>query len=87
MKTRSLPLVQLLVEKGANVNTQLYCGTSPLHQAASEGMTDIVKYLLEHDANLDIKEEYGIIPIFSAAQYGHTECLRLMLEKSVETGE
>ena len=76
----------MLVEKGANINAQSYCGTTALHHAASEGMTDIVKYLLNHDAKLDVHEEYGIVPIFSAAQHGHESCLRLMLEKSVELG-
>ena len=39
--------MKVLVEHGANVNCQLYCGTSPLHQSASEGMLDIARCLLE----------------------------------------
>ena len=47
VKANCMNIVCLLISHGANVNCQLYCGTSPLHQAASEGMLDMVKYLLQ----------------------------------------
>ena len=47
VKADSMELVRLLVEQRADVNCQLYCGTSPLHQAASEGMLHMVEFLLQ----------------------------------------
>ena len=42
-----MEVVRLLVEAGARLDSQLYCGTSALHQAASEGMTEVsVLYVL-----------------------------------------
>ena len=41
VKSGKFECVRLLGETGANLNSQLYCGTSALHQAASEGMVQV----------------------------------------------
>ena len=84
-KVHSLACVELLVERGADVNCQQYCGTSPLHQAVSEGLEDILSYLIEKNARLDVMEEYHISPVFAAAQYGQTACLKMLLDSDKDT--
>ena len=84
-KAHSLACVQLLVDGGADINCQQYCGTSPLHQAASEGLEDILSYLVEKKARLDVMEDYHISPVFSAAQYGQTACLKILLDSDKDT--
>ena len=41
VKSGNYECVRLLVEAGCDLNKQLYCGTTALHQAASEGMTRV----------------------------------------------
>ncbi len=79
-------MVEYLLSHGADPNAQLYCGTSPLHQCASEGQEEIARCLLEHGAKIDVEEEYGITPLFTAAQYGHIGCLQLILSAVKERG-
>ena len=80
MKTSQEKCVQLLIDRGACVDSQLYCGTTALHQASAEGFKDIVKILLKAGAMVDITEEYNITPLFTAAQYGQAQCLKLILQ-------
>lgn len=86
MTANNLECVKLLLEHGADVNVQLYCGTSPLHQAAAEGFLDITRCLLDAGAQVDIMEDYNITPVFTAAQFGQTECLKALLEAAEKAG-
>jgi hypothetical protein len=45
-------IVKLLIENGANLNSQNYFGT-PLHYAAFHGKDEIVKLIVENGANLN----------------------------------
>ena len=51
-------IVQLLLEKGADVNTKIY-GTPILLWAAEKGHTKIVQLLLEKGADVNAKDKYG----------------------------
>ena len=84
-KAHSLECVRSLVQNAADINRQQYCGTSALHQAASEGLVDIMRHLVEHGASLHVMEEYHISPVFSAAQYGQTACLKILLDRDTST--
>ena len=75
----NMPLVELLVERGANINVQitgtltytLRIGRSPssnegmtaLHQAAQTGKRDLVKFLLDKGANTQLLDAKGRKPI------------------------
>jgi ankyrin repeat protein len=75
----NMPLVELLVQHGADVNAQVtgtktYSmriarapstneGMTALHVAAAAGRTDLVRYLLEHRAKTDIADASGRKPI------------------------
>lgn len=48
----SLELVQLLVERGADVNATSKNGWTPLHRAASKGFTNVCEYLIAMGADL-----------------------------------
>ena len=49
-----LPIVQLLVGEGADVNLQDKLGSTPLHRACGPGHVDVVKTLIESANHLDI---------------------------------
>ena len=42
VKCGKFECIRLLVEAGAHLDSQLYCGTTALHQAASEGMIQVI---------------------------------------------
>ena len=42
VKCGKFECIRLLVEAGANLNSQNHCGTTALHQAASEGMVQVI---------------------------------------------
>ena len=58
----NLPLVQYLIEKGADIEVKDYFENTPLHCASSHGYTDIVKYLLSKGANKNVKNQARLMP-------------------------
>ena len=46
-----LTLARLLIEKGADVNTQNNWRDSPLHRACEQGFVEMVQLLMDHGAN------------------------------------
>ena len=63
------PLVQLLVEKGANVNVTDVSGNTPLHMAVKERNKTGVKFLLEQGADVNVANVWGYTPLHLAAKF------------------
>ncbi len=80
-----LPMVQALIERGAQVNKP---GWAPLHYAASHTSSaalPIAQLLLEHHAFVDTESPNGTTPLMMAAQYGSESVVRLLLEEGAQT--
>ncbi len=75
---QSLPLCQLLLDRGADPNLKQAGGWTPLHQAAAHGRTEIVKLLLAHGASTDAKSDDKRTPAEMAELKGHAEVLALL---------
>ncbi|GMH36829.1 hypothetical protein BSKO_04702 [Bryopsis sp. KO-2023] len=74
-------IVEMLIEKGANVDTQNNRGVSALFLAAQEGHLDVAKVLVEAGANLDAQNDKdGAAALFMAAQGGHLDVARVLVE-------
>ena len=56
-------IVELLINKGANVNSKDVFGVTPLHLAALGGKTEIAKILIENGANINAKNKEGESPL------------------------
>ncbi|BAY86527.1 serine/threonine protein kinase [Calothrix parasitica NIES-267] len=68
-KRLRLPLMKLLVEKGANINIQNYQGYAPLHLAVKQNDREIVKYLIRKKAKVDIRTKNNAeTPLMLAAK-------------------
>ena len=63
-----LPLIQLLVEKGADVNVANVSGNTPLHIATEMGNEPLVNFLLDHGADAKAKNNIGDTPLHSAGR-------------------
>jgi ankyrin repeat protein len=56
-------------------------GDAPLHHAARNGDTEIVRILIEHGADVNAVNPRGHTVLYCAGGHGHLDCLKLLLEK------
>jgi ankyrin repeat protein len=85
--TGSMPMVRLLVERGANVNHSFRIGLirTPLQWAAEIGNFDMVQYLLERGAYADSAPCYsGGTPLQLTAIGGYVGIAELLLEHGAD---
>lgn len=78
-------IVQLLIEKGANIESKnsRYSQT-PLLWAAENGHQEIVQLLVEKGADIESKDtSSGRTPLLWAARNGHQGIVQLLVEKGV----
>ena len=71
-----LGIVKMLVEHRAPISQP---GWAPLHYAAFEGRTEVVKYLLEKGAEKDAVAPNGYSALLLAMRNGHMEAARELL--------
>jgi len=64
------------------IDKQDETGNTPLHLAADDSKTEILKFLLDKGANTEIKNNDGITPIFSAVKQNHIEAVKLLSQKA-----
>lgn len=77
--------VQILIDKGANINTGDERDFTPLHHACSYGYVDTTQVLLKAGANPDIATlSDGITPFHLAIKHGHHELVEILLESGVK---
>ena len=81
---RYKPVVELLVNKGADVNAQASSGATPLFWAILRDQKDEVKFLIDHGANVNAADAYGdtILDIVLHLQY--TSMIQMLLDKNVD---
>ncbi|CCX10138.1 Similar to Ankyrin repeat domain-containing protein 50; acc. no. Q9ULJ7 [Pyronema omphalodes CBS 100304] len=81
-----LKTVELLLERGAEVDSKDKNGRTPLSFAAKAyGSFETVKLLLERGAEVDSKNKNGRTPLsFAANEYGSLETVQLLLERGAE---
>jgi ankyrin repeat domain-containing protein 11/12 len=60
-------IVKLLLTKGANINMPGLDNDTPLHDAAYNGQTEVVKVLLEHKPDVTARNRKGQVPADVAA--------------------
>ncbi|OAG35173.1 hypothetical protein AYO21_10632 [Fonsecaea monophora] len=79
-KKGHVAMVKLLLERGANVESEDRWGQTPLSLAAGSGHEATVKLLLEHGANIESKDSIRT-PLSFAAGNGHEAIAKLLLER------
>ncbi len=73
-------VVELLLQKGTNPNSQCMNGYTPLHMASLQGHTKIVQLLLQADAKPDISNNDGVTPLFIAIENNHKDVVEILLQ-------
>lgn len=79
-QTGHVIVVQLLLERNADVNQKDYFGQTALSHAAAEGHEPVVRLLLAHNAAVDSTSRDGATALSYAARRGHDTVGRLLLE-------
>ncbi|HJD58190.1 MAG TPA: ankyrin repeat domain-containing protein, partial [Rickettsia endosymbiont of Ceroptres masudai] len=76
----SVEVVQLLLEKGANIDTANNNGDTALLAAAQNRSVEVVQLLLEKGANIDTANNNGDTTLLVAARNGHDEIVRKIIQ-------
>ncbi|RYP64313.1 hypothetical protein DL771_008815 [Monosporascus sp. 5C6A] len=79
-------VIQQLLEKGANLESQDRSGRTPLSWAAEEGCKDVLGILFENGAELESRDNSGRTPLSWAAGRGHDAARWLIFEKGADIG-
>lgn len=75
---RAKECLQLLLQCGADVNTQSESKMTPLHQAAREGLKDCLAILVENGADVHAEDLQGNRPIDLCKIWCHRACARYL---------
>lgn len=73
-----LPIVERLIQAGADPNVQQAWGYTPLMMAAREGYLDVVRHLLENGANVKTRNKGGETALTLAAENDQVDVVSLL---------
>ncbi|XP_052027247.1 LOW QUALITY PROTEIN: B-cell lymphoma 3 protein [Apodemus sylvaticus] len=76
VENNSLNMVQLLLLHGANVNAQMYSGSSALHSASGRGLLPLVRTLVRSGADSGLKNCHNDTPLMVARSRRVIDILR-----------
>uniref|UniRef100_A0A8D9B2T5 Ankyrin repeat domain-containing protein 27 n=1 Tax=Cacopsylla melanoneura TaxID=428564 RepID=A0A8D9B2T5_9HEMI len=74
-----IKVVDLVLELGADTNTQDLCGCSPLHYAATRGHQNVLLLLLHSGASINLTDNEGNTPLHLATNNGHETCVKALI--------
>lgn len=91
----NLKMVQLLLDRGANIEAQANDGETALMLAAKKGSpfparegrsgyTEILMTLLKQGARVNVRDAKGKSALYWAAAYGHADHVKLLLAKGAD---
>ena len=78
------PIVKLLLEKGADIETKDSDRQTPLHWASYNRHVEVVQLLLKKGADIKAKDSDGRTPLHWASYNRHVEVVQLLLEKGAD---
>ena len=79
-----LKIVELLVNKGAKVNSTTRTNSTPLRAACFDGHYDIVKYLIKNKADYEIANRHGHTCLMIACYKGHYRIAEYLLKLNAD---
>lgn len=75
-------VVQLLLEKGAEVNSRTKDGATPLHVAGKQGCGQVAELLLARGAIRGLKDDHGLTAHDYAARNSHETAAQLLASRN-----
>lgn len=86
-KEKIIPLIDLCIELGVDVNCCDAAGLTALMKAAANCQTEIVKHLIDKGCDVRTKGPDGMTALIYAVKYGQLASVRLLLEKGSDSNE
>jgi ankyrin repeat protein len=80
-----VPVIELLLAAGAEIDAVNNTGFSPLHHAAEAGSPDAARALIGRGADPGLTNLAGRAPIQTARANGHNELVEILREASSES--
>lgn len=77
-----LQIVELLLDRGADVSAVNQMGATPLHRAIDHA--EVVRTLLAHGADADAADERGRTPLSWLARYPQPEAIALLIDSGAD---
>ncbi len=76
--------VELLLERGADVEARNNRGSTPLHLAASNMSEKIVRLLIRNGAKINLQNNKNQTALHKASRHGHLDIVRLLLDHKAD---
>ena len=80
-------IVNLLIQKGADINAKNKKEGTSLHDAAEAGQSEIVELLIDSGADVSTKNNGGATPMHFAAFYGQEDVIELLIDKGADVNQ
>ena len=78
--TGHLDVVELLIERNAEVDSRTLTGSTPLRAAAHGGHLDIVGCLVEHGADVNARQSFDSTPLMTTCCNGHMNVATYLIQ-------
>lgn len=82
-----VPVVEYLLENGAEVHASDKGGLVPLHNACSYGHYEVTELLVKHGANVNVADLWKFTPLHEAAAKGKYEIVKLLLKHGADSSK
>lgn len=79
-----VPVVEFLLEHGAEVHTSDKGGLVPLHNACSYGHYEVTELLVKHGASVNVADLWKFTPLHEAAAKGKYEIVKLLIKHGAD---
>lgn len=78
-KRGRVDMLQMVAERGADVETPTARGFRPMHAAAGRGHDDAVRWLARQGASVTAATLAGLTPVYLASEHGHVGTVSLLV--------
>jgi hypothetical protein len=86
-KKGKLPVVDLFIKNGADINKTDTDGMTPISHASLKGHDKVVQALADNGANVNTPDNIGMTPLHRASQEGHPEVVEVLIQKGANVNE
>jgi hypothetical protein len=78
------PMVELLIKKGAQINSRNSTGQTALHMASDQGHINVAEFLISRGAPVDSRGDGNETPLHKAAGEGRNSMVTFLIGKGAD---